>query len=260
MLGYLQHLQSRGLKHNTILTHISALSNCTDRIEGVPVGKHPLVARWVLGNRSLHPPTRNLVPRWDLSVVLAAIIEPPYEPLRHATLKDLTLKTLFLIAAASARRVSELHALCTVPPFLIERPGSYTLTTNPAFLPKTATEVALSSDIELSAFHPNPQTPVERGLRLMCPVRALRYYLQCTQPLCGNNTALFVHWDEDLAQRPVSKRWISSALTEAIHVAYARMGRSDEIFSANPHSVRGVTTSWAEIARVPASRICRVAT
>ncbi len=137
---------------------------------------------------------------------------------------------------------------------------SYTLTTNPAFLPKTATAVALSSDIELSTFHPNPQTPVERGLRLMCPVRALRYYLQCTQPLCGNNTALFVHWDEDLAQRPVSKRWNSSALTEAIHAAYARMGRSDEIFSANPHSVRGVTTSWAEIARVPASRICRVAT
>ena len=37
VLGYLQHLQSRGLKHYTILTHISALSNCTDRIEGFPV-------------------------------------------------------------------------------------------------------------------------------------------------------------------------------------------------------------------------------
>ena len=147
-----------------------------------------------------------------------------------------------------------------MPPFLIERPGSYTLTTNPAILPKTATEVALSSDIELSAFHPHPQTPVERGLRLMCPVRALRYYLQRTQPLRGNNTALFVHWDEDRAQRPVSKRWISSALSEAIRAAYARLGRSDEIFTANPHSVRGVATSWAEIARVPASGICCAAT
>ncbi len=175
VLGYLQDFQRRGLKHNTILTHISVLSNCTDRIEGVPVGKHPLVAQWVLGNRSLHLPTRNLVPKWDLSVVLAALIEPPYEPLRHATLKDLTLKTLFLIAAASARRVSELHALCTVPPFLIERPGSFTLTTNPAFLIKTATEVAPSLDIELAAFHPTPQTALERGLWLMCPVRALHY-------------------------------------------------------------------------------------
>ncbi len=110
-------------------------------------------------------------------MVLAALIEPPYEPLRHATLKDLMLKALFPIAAASARRVSELHALCTVP-LLIERPGSYTLTINPTFLPKTATAVALSSDIELSPFHPTPQTPLEWGLRLMCPVQALRYYLQ----------------------------------------------------------------------------------
>ncbi len=265
MLGYLQHLQQRGLKHNTFLTHISALSNCTDRVEGVPVGRHPLVALWVLGNRSLHPPTRTLVPKWDLSVVLAAIIEPPYEPLHHATLKDLTLKTLslFLIATASARRVSELHALCTVPPFLIERPGSFTLTTNPAFLPKTAMEGVLSSDIELSAFHPAPQSELERGLRLMCPVRALRYYLQCTQPLRGINTVLFAHWEEDRAPRPVSTHWISSALSEAIHAAIACMGRANEIFSANPHSVRGIAslaTSWAEIARGPASGICRAAT
>ena len=158
------------------------------------------VIPWLPGGflvtESLHPPTRTLVPKWDLSV-LAAIVEPLYEPLRHATLKDLTLKTLFLIAAASARRVSELHALCTVPPFLIERPGSFTLTTNPAFLPKTATRVVLSSDIELSAFHPASQSDLERGLRLMCPVWALRYYLQRTQPLRGNNTALYVHWEED---------------------------------------------------------------
>ncbi len=62
------------------------------------------------------------------------------------------------------------------------------------------------------------------------------------QPLRGNNTALFGHWNEDRASRPVSKRWVSSALSEAIHVAYARMSRAYEIFSANPHSVRGVAT------------------
>ncbi len=174
VLAYLQHLKGRGVKHNTILTHISALSNCTDWIKGVPVGKHLLVAHWVISNRSLKTPTHTLVPKWDISVVLVALTEHPYEPLRHATLKDLTLKTIFLIAAASTRRVSELHALCKVPPFLIQRPGSFTLTTNPAFLPKTATEQwrRCSLDIELSAFHPNPKNDLERGLRLLCPVRA----------------------------------------------------------------------------------------
>ncbi len=147
-----------------------------------------------------------------------------------------------------------------MPPFLIQRPNSFTLTTNPAFLPKMAKEVALSSDIELSAFHPNPQTDLERGWRLMCPVWALCYYLQRMQPVHGNNTVSFIHWDEDRAQRPISKRWISSALPEAIHAAYAHMGWLDEIIRMNPHSVRGVATSWTEIARVSASGICHAAT
>ncbi len=74
--------------------------------QGVPVGKHPLVARWILGDRSLHPPQRSLVPPWDLSVILGALTEKPYEPLRLAPLKLLTLKVLFLIATASTCRAA----------------------------------------------------------------------------------------------------------------------------------------------------------
>ncbi len=37
-------------------------------------------------------------------------------------------------------------------------------------------------------------------------------------------------------------------------------GREHEILSANPHSIWDVATSWAEIARVPASEIRRAAT
>ena len=111
-------------------------------------------------------------------MVLAALTAKPSEPLRQATPRLLTLKTLFLLAAASARRVSELHALCIEPPFLIQNPRSFRLAPNPAFLPKTSTEVALSSDIELSSFYPEPSSPLERGFHLMCPVRALPIYLQ----------------------------------------------------------------------------------
>ena len=205
VLSYLQHLRQRGLKHTTILSHISALSSCTSKVDGVPVGRHPFVAKWVVGDRSQNPPRRSLVPPWDLSVVLVALTEKPFEPLRQAMPRLLTLKMLFLLATASARRVSELHALCIDPPFLIQNLLSFHLGPNPAFLPKTSMEVALSSDIELSSFYPEPSSPLERGFQLMCPVCALRYYLQCTACSRGQSRALFVHWDEGRAHRPVSK-------------------------------------------------------
>ncbi len=91
------------------------------------------MARWILGDRSLHPPWRSLVPPWDLSVILVALTEKPYEPLRLAPPKLLTLNVLFLIAAASACKISELHALCFDPPFLLENPLSFILAPNPPF-------------------------------------------------------------------------------------------------------------------------------
>ncbi len=82
------------------------------QVDGLPVVRYPLVAKWVLGNRSQNPPRRSLVPLSDLSVVLAALIERPFEPLHQATPRLLVLKMLFFLAATSVRRVSELYALC----------------------------------------------------------------------------------------------------------------------------------------------------
>ena len=47
---------------------------------------------------------------------------------------------------------------------------------------------------------------------------------------------------------------------EAFRSAFHLKGREHEFIRANPHSIRGVVTSWAEIARVLASEICRAAT
>ena len=43
---------------------------------------------------------------------------PPYEPLREASLKHLTLKTVFLLAMASAERHSEPKALVFHPQYV----------------------------------------------------------------------------------------------------------------------------------------------
>ena len=51
-------------------------------------------------------------------------------------------------------------------------------------------EVALSSDLEITAFYPEPTNALERGFHLMCPVRALRIYLRCTEHSRGPNRSL----------------------------------------------------------------------
>ena len=56
------------------------------------------------------PRTTPVLPQWDLGIVLEALNKLPCEPLRKASLKHLTLNTVFLLAMASAGRRSELQA------------------------------------------------------------------------------------------------------------------------------------------------------
>ena len=53
--------------------------------------------------------SRNL-PKWNLSVVLNKLTKAPFEPMKDTDLKHLTLKTAFLLALASGKRRSEIHA------------------------------------------------------------------------------------------------------------------------------------------------------
>ena len=56
------------------------------------------------------PKGRRGVPSWNLSLVLHQLTKAPFEPLRKASLKHLTFKTVFLLALGSGKRRSEIHA------------------------------------------------------------------------------------------------------------------------------------------------------
>ena len=53
--------------------------------------------------------SRNL-PKWNLSVVLNELTKAPFEPMKDTDLKHLTHKTAFLLALASGKRHSKIHA------------------------------------------------------------------------------------------------------------------------------------------------------
>ena len=56
------------------------------------------------------PKGRRGIPSWNLSLVLHQLTKAPFEPLKEASLKHLTFKTVFLLALGSGKRRSEIHA------------------------------------------------------------------------------------------------------------------------------------------------------
>ena len=54
------------------------------------------------------------LPKWNLSVILNELTKAPFEPMKDTDLKHLTLKTAFLLALASSKHRSEIHAWVAV--------------------------------------------------------------------------------------------------------------------------------------------------
>ena len=70
-----------------------------------------------------------VLPQWDLGIMLEALSKFPYEPLREASLEHkLTLKTVCLLAMASAGRCSELQALVFDPQYIQSKPKGAAVT------------------------------------------------------------------------------------------------------------------------------------
>ena len=74
------------------------------------MGKHPLVTRFMKCAHRVCPVSKQFAPSWDLSVVLDALCQQPFEPLDQVELKMLSFKTRLLLALASDKSVIGIHA------------------------------------------------------------------------------------------------------------------------------------------------------
>lgn len=155
------------------------------------------------------PVITSLVPRWNLPWVLTWLSSEKFEPLSSTPTKELTLKTCFLLALATAARVSELHALSTKDECLQWRQdGSVHLVTDPSFIAKNRLPSVGAQSIHL---RPIRQVDDSSLARLQCPVRALKYYLRRTKETRGDRSRLFlplVAGRRDLTAQTIS-HWIS---------------------------------------------------
>ena len=182
----------------------------------------------------------------------------PFEPLQTVSMKCLTLKVALLVALTTAKRVSDLHALSTSPECMRfdDRATKVTIKANPAFLPKNAFSVCVP--VDLQAFHPPPFTSDEdRRLNCLCPVRALRIYMDRTDPFRIGNQ-LFVSWGARTRGKPVTTVTISNWIVQAIRMAYTNQG-VEPPQALRAHSTRGMAASWALHKGVSIQEVCTAA-
>lgn len=248
--------KARTCQCSTVRGYVTAISARHDLIQGKPLAGLRVVGKFLKGLQALHPPKRDLVPPWSLELVLRSLKGRFYEPLGSAALKDLTFKTLFLVAIASARRVSELQALCHAAPYLAFSSRGVTLSLRAGFIPKVSTPFNSQAVLHLPALHDERDDSV----RLLCVRRALKIYLERTRPFRkSGELQLFVAFGRACRGQPVTKHTLSGWLVQVVERAYRAEGQ-DPPQGIRAHQTRHQSTSWADLAGVQPAAIMRAAT
>lgn len=184
------------------------------------------------------PISSKRIVNWNLDVVLKFLSKQPFEPLASANLRDLTCKTLFLISLASAGRVGEIQGLSKVVGFrLHEAIMSFV----PQFRAKTDKHGRLPRSLVLKGL--GSLVHKEEEDYLLCPVRALKYYLHKTEKLRGSSGNLFCSVKN--AKRAMSKGAMAFFLKDTIRRAHEQLQEDMLItLKVKAHEIRGVATSF----------------
>ena len=165
---------THGLSPQTVKGYRTCLGSVLNQTGKAKVVLHKTISDMIASMELQRPRVTPVLPQWDLGIVLEALSKPPYEPLREASFKHLTLKTVFLLAMASAGRRSELHELRFDQNYIQFKPkgAGVTLYFSPEFMRKNQKPNQVNNPWYIPAV---PTGKSEFGTP-HCPVRALRYY------------------------------------------------------------------------------------
>ena len=165
-----------------------------------------------------HPKSSRNLPKWNLSVELT---KAPFEPMKDTELKHLTLKTPFLLALASGKHRSEIHAWVANKVSNLGQWEKVALFPSSDFIAEN--QLAREGCQSVSPVTiPTLTTIVDRQFkedRTLCLVRALRYYLDRTKDLRGSQSLLFISFKKGHTSdiRPAT---LSSWLKQTILLCY----------------------------------------
>ena len=226
MLGYLQYFFDKSFAWRSIGVHRSALSSILEAHKPVPVGQHPLVCRFVRGVFNKRPPSVRAVPTWDIGQVLMYLSKD--HPPEDLSLFRLTAKVLFLLAAFTAKRVSDL--------VLFSVDSSLCHVTDECIVLQTQ----FGSKTDRPGHRSPPVTLRKCEEESLCPVRYVSAYKERTEPLrqASGTQQLFI---SPFTHRPVKlatlRRWMVKVMQEAGVIASAGSTRATVTSCAPLHDV-----------------------
>ena len=204
--------QDRKLQPSTIDGYRSAIADKLGN-STINISKDENRTRLLDSFHKDRPKGRRGIPSWNLSLVLHQLTKPPFEPIKEASLKHLTFKTVFLLALGSGKRRSEIHAWQNRNIRHQSDWSKVSLYPSPSFLSKNQLAKEGPDSVALVVI-PALAPTLDRSLkadRSLCPVRALRYYLDRTSDLRQNKELVFVSFkkgfDKDISPATISP-WI----------------------------------------------------
>ena len=182
-------------------------------------------------------------PDWNLVLVLDALMKSPFEPLAKASLKHLTYKTVFLTCMSCAGRVGEIHALDYRKMKWDPDWSNVYLEPHSLFLAKTQKNHKATTARQFKIPNLTSYVGPHEPDRLLCPVRALRYYIARTKPFRQGKKALFVSLQPN-RKSDITRQSINIWLRNTIRLAYALHDQStDNLGRATNHEIRSVASS-----------------
>ena len=238
--------KERHLQPSTIEGYRTAIADMIGN-DTVHFGKDENLIRLLDSFHRDKPKGRWGVPSWNLSLVLHQLTKAPFEPMRKASLKHLTFKTVFLLALGSGKRRSEIHAWLYINIRHQENWSQVSLYPSPSFLSKN----------QLARDRPASVAPVVilKEDRSLCPVRALCYYLDRTKDLRAGEDLVFVSFRKSF-QKDIVPATISSWIKQTVLLCYQISDEeAQNIHQVRAHDVRAFTASKAFQGRVSLDQI-----
>ena len=238
--------QDRKLQPGTIDGYRSAIA---DKLGNVPinVSKDENLTRLLDSFHRDRPKGRRGIPSWNLSLVLHQLTKAPFEPLKEASLKHLTFKTVFLLALGSGKRRSEIHDWLHKNIRHQTDWSKVSLYPSPSFLSKNqlAKEGPDSvAPVVIPALAPTLDKSL-KGDRSLCLVRSLCYYLDRTPDLRQNKELVFVSFKKGF-DKDISPATVSSWIKQTVILCYELSDQQAlTLHQVKAHDVRAFAASKA---------------
>ena len=243
-LNYL--FTEKTLKPATISGYRTAIADGLG-VSGQAISKSSELNRLIASFFRDKPKPNKSIPTWDLSLVLLSLTKAPFEPLQEASMKWLTYKTVFLLSLASGKRRSEIHAWTHSSVSSRRDWSQVTLAPSPNFLAKNQLASEGPESIK-PVIIPALSNILDHSLvedMSLCPVRALRIYLDRTKTLRKDKHLLFLSLREGYT-RDISRVTISQWLKQTILFCYEHSDQEDrQVSQVKAHDVRSMAASLA---------------